>query len=102
MEDAVNDAPKAPEFMGRLLANLICENLISLKEMGKFIYEGGEEPGSLVQAGLAADVLGNVLEAVQLVKGQIFVSEILKTSNLQLERFRPSYPIKSAKLEKFI
>ncbi|XP_022147112.1 eukaryotic translation initiation factor 4G-like isoform X2 [Momordica charantia] len=104
LEDAVNDAPKAPEFMGRLLANLIWEDLIPLKEIGKLIYEGGEEPGSLVQVGVAADVLGNVLEAVQLEKGQIFVNQILKSSNLQLETFLPSYPIKlkSTKLEKFI
>ncbi|XP_038881666.1 eukaryotic translation initiation factor 4G-like isoform X2 [Benincasa hispida] len=102
LDDAVNDAPKAPQFMGRLLANLMWENLISLKEIGKFIYEGGEEPGSLVQAGIAADVLGNVLEVVQLDKGQIFLNEVLKSSDLQLEIFRPSYPIKSTKLEKFI
>ncbi|CAK9318906.1 unnamed protein product [Citrullus colocynthis] len=102
LEDAVNDAPKAPEFMGRLLANLVVENLISLKEIGKFIYEGGEEAGKLLQVGLAADVLGNVLEVVQLEKGQIFLNEILKCSDLQLETFRPSYPVKSTKLEKFI
>lgn len=102
LEDAVNDAPKAPEFMGQLLANLVVENLISLKEIGKFIYEGGEEAGKLLQVGLAADVLGNVLEVVQLEKGQIFLNEILKCSDLQLETFRPSYPIKSTKLEKFI
>lgn len=100
LDDAVNDAPKAPEFMGRLLANLVVENLITLKEIGNFIREGGKEPGNLVQVGIAADVLGNLLEAVQLEKGQIFLNEILKSSSdLQLATF---CPIKSTKLEKFI
>ncbi|KAL0547987.1 hypothetical protein IC582_012426 [Cucumis melo] len=99
LDDAVNDAPKAPEFIGRLLANLVVGNLITLKEIGKFIREGGEEPGSLVQVGIAADVLGNLLEAIQLEKGQIFLNEILKSSDLQLATF---CPIKSTKLEKFI
>ncbi|KAE8650289.1 eukaryotic translation initiation factor 4G [Cucumis sativus] len=100
LDDAVNDAPKAPEFMGRLLANLVVENLITLKEIGKFIREGGKEPGNLVQVGIAADVLGNLLEAVQLEKGQIFLNKILKSSSdLQLATF---CPIKSTKLEKFI
>lgn len=78
------------------------ENLIALKEIGKLINEGGEEHGSLLQGGLAADVLGNTLDTIQLEKGQIFLNEILKSSDLKLENFRPSNPMKSTKLEKFI
>ena len=102
LEDAVNDAPKAPEFLGRVFAKAITEHVVSLNEIGQLIHEGGEEPGSLLEAGLAADVLGSTLEAIQMEKGDTVLSEIRTSSNLRLETFRPPEPLKSRKLENFI
>lgn len=102
LEDAVNDAPRAAEFLGRIFAKVITENIISLKEIGQLIYEGGEEPGRLLEVGIAADVLGSTLEVIKLDKGDAVLCEIQSSSALQLETFRPPDPIKSRKLEKFI
>ncbi|KAL2336934.1 hypothetical protein Fmac_011380 [Flemingia macrophylla] len=102
LEDAVNDAPKAPEFLGRVFAKAITEHVVSLKEIGQLIHEGGEEPGSLLEAGLAADVIGSTLEVIQMEKGDAVLSEICASSNLRFELFRPPEPLKSRKLEKFI
>ncbi|XP_057453543.1 eukaryotic translation initiation factor 4G-like isoform X2 [Lotus japonicus] len=102
LEDAVNDAPKAPEFLGRIFAKVITESVVSLNEIGQLIHDGGEEPESLLQVGLAADVLGSTLEAIRLEKGDAVLSEIRTSSNLQLETFRPPKPITSRKLEAFI
>ncbi|KAK7395545.1 hypothetical protein VNO78_16107 [Psophocarpus tetragonolobus] len=102
LEDAVNDAPKAPEFLGRVFAKTITEHVVSLKDIGRLIHDGGEEPGSLLEAGLAGDVLGSTLEVIKMEKGDAFVSEICGSSNLRLETFRPPEPLQSRKLEKFI
>ncbi|KAK7293248.1 hypothetical protein RJT34_16111 [Clitoria ternatea] len=102
LEDAVNDAPKAPEFLGRIFAKAITERVVSLKDIGQLIHDGGEEPGSLLEAGLAADVLGSTLEVIKMEKGDAVLSEIRASSNLQLETFRPPNPLTSRKLEKFI
>ncbi|KAI4356582.1 hypothetical protein L6164_000597 [Bauhinia variegata] len=102
LEDAVNDAPKAAEFLGRIFFKVITENVVSLKEIGQLIHEGGEEPGQLLKVGLAGDVVGSTLEAIQLEKGDAILNEICKSSNIKLESFRPPDPIKSSKLEKFI
>ncbi|CAJ1779180.1 unnamed protein product [Sphenostylis stenocarpa] len=102
LEDAVNDAPKAPEFLGRVFAKAITEHVVSLKEIGQLIHEGGEEPGSLLEVGLAADVLGSTLEVIKMEKGDAGLSEICANSNLRLETFRPPEPLTSRKLEKFI
>ncbi|KAI4354637.1 hypothetical protein L6164_003485 [Bauhinia variegata] len=102
LEDAVTDAPRAPEFLGRIFARVITENVVSLREIGRLIHEGGEEPGLLLEVGLAADVLGSTLEAIKLEKGDAFLNEIRTNSNLKLESFRPPDPIKSRKLEKFL
>lgn len=102
LEDVVTDAPKAPEFLGRVFAKAITENVVSLKEIGQLIRDGGEEPGSLLQFGLAADILGSTLEVIQTEKGDDFLKEVRTISNLQLETFLPQGPVKSRKLEKFI
>ncbi|XP_027337614.1 eukaryotic translation initiation factor 4G-like isoform X2 [Abrus precatorius] len=103
LEDAVNDAPKAPEFLGRIFAKAITEHVISLNEIGRLIHDGGEEPGSLLEVGLAADVLGSTLEVIKMEKGDTVLSDICANSNLKLETFRPPDPlITSRKLEKFI
>nr|KYP37313.1 Eukaryotic translation initiation factor 4G [Cajanus cajan] len=102
LEDAVNDAPRAPEFLGRIFAKAITESVVTLSEIGGLIHDGGEEPGSLLEVGLAADVLGSTLEAIQSEKGDAFLKEIRSNSNLRLETFRPPNSKSSRKLEKFI
>ncbi|GFY90374.1 eukaryotic translation initiation factor 4G [Actinidia rufa] len=102
LEDAVNDAPKAGEFLGRLLAKVISENLLPFTEIGNLIYEGGEEHGSLVESGLAAEVVGTILETIKSEKGDSVVNEIRASSSLKLEKFRHPDPKRSGRLDKFI
>lgn len=102
LEDAVNDAPRAAEFLGRIFARVVTENVVPLKDIGQLIHSGGEEPGQLLNIGLAGDVLGSTLEVIKLEKGDAVLSETLTSSNLRLETFRPPDPIKSRKLESFL
>ncbi|XP_044494676.1 eukaryotic translation initiation factor 4G-like isoform X2 [Mangifera indica] len=99
LEDAVNDAPKAAEFLGRIFGQVIVENVIPLRDIGRMLYEGGEEPGRLIRIGLAGDVLGSVLENVKSIKGETELNEIRMSSNLRLEDFRPPDPKRSRILE---
>ncbi|KAE8672146.1 Eukaryotic translation initiation factor 4G [Hibiscus syriacus] len=102
LEDAVNDAPRAAEFLGRIFAKTIVENVITLTEIGRLIHDGGEEPGCLLETGLAADALGSTLEAINTDKGEAFLNGILASSSLRLDDFRPRHPNKSSVLDKFI
>ncbi|KDP28894.1 hypothetical protein JCGZ_14665 [Jatropha curcas] len=102
LEDAVNDAPRAAEFLGRMFAKAVLENVVSLREVGQLLYEGGEEPGRLLEIGLAGDVLGSTLEIIKAEKGESILNEIRISSNLRLEDFRPPDPNRSRILEKFI
>ncbi|KAJ8438502.1 hypothetical protein Cgig2_008989 [Carnegiea gigantea] len=103
LEDTVNDAPRAPEFLGQIFGRVIIDKIISFTEVGHLIRDGGEEPGRLLEAGLAADVLGSVLEMIKVEKGESILNEIRTSSDLRLEDFRPPDPaIRSKKLEMFI
>ncbi|KAK4414310.1 Eukaryotic translation initiation factor 4G [Sesamum alatum] len=102
LEDAVNDAPRAAEFLGRIFAKVVMENVISLSEIGRLIYEGGEEQGRLVEIGLAAEVLGSVLDIVKSEKGDSVLNEIRSSSNLRLANFRPPGSNKTLRIDKFI
>ncbi|KAI3444835.1 hypothetical protein Pfo_001500 [Paulownia fortunei] len=102
LEDAVNDAPRAAEFLGRIFAKVILENVISLSKIGQLIYEGGEEQGRLVEIGLAAEVLGSILDIIKLEKGDSVLNEIRSSSKLRLENFRPAGSNKSLRIDKFI
>ncbi|MED6118910.1 hypothetical protein PIB30_007072 [Stylosanthes scabra] len=102
LEDAVNDAPRAPEFLGRVFAKVIMECGFPLNEIGRLLRDGGEEPGSLLETGLAADVLGSTLEAIKSEKGDANLRDMCVSSKLQLESFRPPNPLTSMKLERFI
>ncbi|XP_042506070.1 eukaryotic translation initiation factor 4G-like isoform X2 [Macadamia integrifolia] len=102
LEDAVTDAPKAAEFLGLILAKVIVENVASLREIGRLIYEGGEEPGRLLQIGLASEVLGSILESIRLEKGESLLNEICTSSNLRLEDFRTPDAIGYRKFDAFI
>lgn len=102
LEDAVNDAPRAAEFLGRIFGKVISENVIPFNEIGSLIYKGGEEEGRLVEIGLAAEVLGSTLEMIKVEQGDSAVSEICRSSTMRLENFRPQGSKKQWKLDKFI
>jgi len=101
LEDALSDSPRAAEYLGRLLARFVLEKILLLQDVGRLIEEGGEEPGHLVQEGIAADVLGAVLESIKAEKGDSFLKEAKASSNLKLEDFRPQH-LKRSKLDAFI
>nr|GMC91234.1 eukaryotic translation initiation factor 4G [Ipomoea batatas] len=102
LEDAVNDAPKAAEYLGHLFGRVIIENVIPYNAIGHLIYEGGEEQGRLLEIGLAAEVLGSTLEVIKSEKGDSVLHEICRSSDLVLENFRPPGSNKQWKLDKFI
>ncbi|CAA6669768.1 unnamed protein product [Spirodela intermedia] len=92
LEDTATDAPRAGEFFGRMLAKVVMEGVMSLAEVGKLIEEGGEEPGRLVEVGLAGDG----------AEGEEYAKEACLGSGIQLETFRPPHPFRSQKLEPFL
>ncbi|KAK9065450.1 hypothetical protein SSX86_014849 [Deinandra increscens subsp. villosa] len=102
LEDAVNDAPKAAEFLGRMFARILIENAIPYNQVWRMIYEGGEEQGRLVETGLASDVLGVILEIIKSEKGDPFLNDMRTSSNLRLESFRSPTLKKTSRLDKFI
>lgn len=102
LEDTVTDAPKAPDFLGRLFTRLILENILSLKEICGLLYNGGEEAGRLREIGLAGDVLGSIVEKIKSEKGEAAFKEMCSSCNLRLQDFRPPDPFRSWKLEPFI
>ncbi|XP_022857917.1 eukaryotic translation initiation factor 4G-like [Olea europaea var. sylvestris] len=102
LEDAVSDAPRAAEFLGRIFAQVILEDIVSFSEIGRLIYEGGEEQGHLVKIGLAAEVLDSILETIKTEKGDSTLSDIRSSSNLKLENFRPPGSNKSWRIDKFL
>ncbi|KAJ9558450.1 hypothetical protein OSB04_013064 [Centaurea solstitialis] len=102
LEDCVNDAPKAAEYLGRMVGKMLVEKVIPYKEVWQLIYEGGEEAGRLVEIGLAADVVGVILEMIATEKGDAFLKEIRAGSNLHVEEFRPPNSKKASRLDKFI
>ncbi|KAK8946137.1 Eukaryotic translation initiation factor 4G [Platanthera guangdongensis] len=97
LEDAVNDAPKAGEFLGHIFGRVVAENVIQLMEIGRLIHEGGEAPGTLVEAGLGSDILGSLLEFVQAEKGDLFLNDIRVSSKLRLDDFKPPNPSSNSK-----
>ena len=102
LEDAVNDAPKAPEFLGRIFARMLLENVIPYKEAWRLIHEGGEEKGQLVEVGLAAEVLGVILETIKSEKGDVFLKNLWADTNLDVESFRSPSIKRASRLDKFI
>lgn len=102
LEDAVNDAPRAAEFLGLIFSKVITNEVVSLAEIGNIVHKGGEEPGSLLEFGLAGDVIGSTLEMIKKEKGEAVLNDIRASSKLHLEDFRPPGPSKSRILEKLI
>lgn len=98
----MSDAPKAGEFLGRILAKVISEKLLPFSDIGQLIYQGGGEQGSLVEIGLAAEVVGTILETIKSEKGESAMNEIRTSSSFKLEKFRSPDSKKSWRLDKFI
>ena len=98
----MNDAPKAAEFLGRLFARVILDTPMPLKEIGRLIIEGGEEPGQLLESGVASEILGSILEFIQKEKGDSVLNELHANSGLRLESFRPPHPLSAKKLDPFL
>eukprot|EP01018_Ginkgo_biloba_P033520 Gb_34242 [translate_table: standard] len=90
LEDTVVDAPRAPEFFGVILGKIVVADILSFAESARIIREGGIEPGSLIEIGLALDVIGSVLEVTRQEKGEAALINMYRTSPLQLEDFIPS------------
>ncbi|KAJ0254867.1 Eukaryotic translation initiation factor 4G [Hirschfeldia incana] len=101
LEDAVNDAPKAAEFLGKIFGKSVTENVVTLAQIGQLILQGGEEPGSLMEFGLGGDVLGSVLETIKSEAGEDAFVEIHRSSGLRIEDFKPPAPNRSKILDKF-
>ncbi|KAK9757730.1 hypothetical protein RND81_01G182700 [Saponaria officinalis] len=101
-EDTVTDAPRAPEFLGRMFGTLVLEDVLPLQDVCRLIHQGGEEPGRLLEVGLAADVLGSILEIIKTEKGDATLNEIRTSSNLRVEDYLPPEPLKSRKLQMFL
>lgn len=102
LEDAVNDAPRAAEFLGRMFAKIILENVVSFSDIGKLIFEGGEEKGRLVEVGIAAEVLGSIFDIIESEKGESVLNEIRSSSNLRVTNFRPVGSSKKYRIDKYI
>ncbi|KAM0910115.1 hypothetical protein ACQ4PT_014374 [Festuca glaucescens] len=89
LEDAVTDAPKATEFLGRLFAKIILEDVLSLTEIGVLLQDGGAEPaGPALDQSLASEVLRSMLESIRVERGDSAVDEICAKSDLQWESLR--------------
>ncbi|GKV12697.1 hypothetical protein SLEP1_g23815 [Rubroshorea leprosula] len=101
LEDAVNDAPKAAEFLGLILAKVIMGDVLSLGEIDQLL-RNGEAAGRLLEVGLAGEVLVSTVAMIKKEKGETVLKESLKSSNLRLESFRPPDPDRSRKLELLI
>jgi len=89
LEETVVDAPRAPEFFGVIIGKLVVAEILSLAESARIIKEGGLEPGHLLELGLALDVITSVLEFVRREKGEVAMTDMYRTSRLQLEDFMP-------------
>ncbi|XP_051129976.1 eukaryotic translation initiation factor 4G-like isoform X2 [Andrographis paniculata] len=102
LEDVVNDAPKAAEFLGRIFAQAVIEETISLSEIGQLILDGGEERGQLVETGLAAEVMGSLLEMIKEEKSEAVFKEIRSNFRLQLGDFKPPGSNRPSRIDKFV
>ncbi|XP_042059861.1 eukaryotic translation initiation factor 4G-like isoform X1 [Salvia splendens] len=102
LEDAVNDAPRAGEFLGRIFGKIILEDVFSLSDIGRLIYEGGEEQGQLVESGVAANVLASIFDTIKSEKGDSVLDEVRSSSNLKVEDFRPPGSNKAFRIDKYI
>ncbi|TVU15016.1 hypothetical protein EJB05_38514 [Eragrostis curvula] len=90
LEDAVTDAPKATEFLGRIFAKFILEDVISLTEIGELLQDRngkaeltGHHP---LDDSLASEVLRSMLESIRVERGDSAVDEIREKNSMQYFR----------------
>jgi len=72
-----------------IIGKLVVAEIISLAESARIIKGGGLESGHLLEIGLALDVITSVLEFVRREKGEVAMTDMYRTSRLQLEEFLP-------------
>ena len=89
LEDAIVDAPKALEFLGRILTKLVVDGILFIEDIAREVKDGGTKPGSLLENGHAIEVLGTVLEDIKRLKGEPVLSAFYNKSGVHLESFMP-------------
>lgn len=89
LADTAVDVPKAPEYLGGLLGNLVLAGVVSLAQVYNLLKDGGAESGELVKKGFALEILGSVLEILRKEKGETHVINVYKSSGLHVENLVP-------------
>eukprot|EP00252_Welwitschia_mirabilis_P009250 TRINITY_DN2166_c0_g2_i1.p1 TRINITY_DN2166_c0_g2~~TRINITY_DN2166_c0_g2_i1.p1 ORF type:complete len:1878 (+),score=408.31 TRINITY_DN2166_c0_g2_i1:386-6019(+) len=84
LEDATCDAPKATEFLGRILGKLVMENVLKIHDIAKVIKESRSEGEH------SFDVIGTILQVIKTNRGENHMSEMYRNSGVMLEAFLPS------------
>lgn len=87
--DTAVDVPKAPEYLGGLLGNLVLAGVVSLAQVYNLLKDGGAESGELVKKGFALEILGSVLDILRKEKGEKHVINVYKNSGLHMENLVP-------------
>jgi len=87
--DTAVDVPKAPEYLGGLLGNLVLAGVVSLAQVYNLLKDGGAESGELVKKGFALEILGTVLDILRKEKGEKHAINVYKSSGLHVENLVP-------------
>lgn len=87
--DTAVDVPKAPEYLGGLLGNLVLAGVVSLAQVYNLLKDGGAESGELVKKGFALEILGSVLDILRKEKGEKHVINVYKSSGMHVENLVP-------------
>lgn len=87
--DTAVDVPKAPEYLGGLLGNLVLAGVVSLAQVYNLLKDGGAECGELVKKGFALEILGTVLDILRKEKGEKHAINVYKSSGLHVENLVP-------------
>ena len=72
-----------------ILGKLVVAEILSFAEFARIIKDGGLEPGHLLEIDLAFDVISSVLDFVRREKGEVAMTDMYRTSGLQLQDFMP-------------
>lgn len=85
LEDAINNAPKAAEFLEKIFGKNVTEKVLILTEIGRLVRKGGEKPGNLLEFASGGDALGSVLEMIKTETREEALVEIRLSSGLRIE-----------------